>query len=324
MKRDLSGAVVVITGASSGIGREAALQFASEGSRLVLAARDAEALEEVAALCRDRGAEAIAVPTDVSDEGRVDALRDAAIERFGVIDVWVNDAAAYMMGPVDEVPPAAVRRLFDVNVMGVVHGCRAALKEMKLRDRGVIINVGSVAGKAAYAQASAYCATKHAVHGFTEALRQELVGTGIEACIVAPATVDTPLFEHAANYTGRAIEAMKPIYAPSEVAAAIVGCARRPRREVLVGAAPRMMTALQTVTPGLFERIQPKMVERDHLGGPARARSSGNLFSTREPHQVDGGWRERKPVDPRPMVGAAAAASLLGLGAYVLAVRSAS
>ena len=322
MKRDLNGAVVVITGASSGIGREAALQFAAEGSRLVLAARDAEALEEVAALCRDRGAEAIAVPTDVSDEGRVDALRDAAVAQFGVVDVWVNDAAAYMMGPVDEVPAAAVRRLFDVNLMGVVHGCRAALAVMKPRDRGVIINVGSVAGKAAYAQASAYCATKHAVHGFTEALRQELVGCGVEACIVAPATVDTPLFEHAANYTGREIEAMKPIYSPTEVAAAIVACARRPRREVLVGAAPRMMAMMQTMTPGLFERMQPKLVEREHLGGHARARSSGNLFSTREPHQVDGGWRERKPVDPRPMLGAAAVASLVGFGAYVLATRA--
>lgn len=322
MKRDLNGAVVVITGASSGIGREAALQFAAEGSRLVLAARDGEALEEVAALCRDRGAEAFAVPTDVSDEGRVDALRDFAMTQLGAIDVWVNDAAAYMMGPVEDVPAAAVRRLFDVNVMGVVHGCRAALKEMKLRDRGVIINVGSVAGKAAYAQASAYCASKHAVHGFTEALRQELVGTGVEACIVAPATVDTPLFEHAANYTGREIEAMKPIYAPADVAAAIVSCAKRPRREVLVGAAPRMMAMMQTVTPGLFERVQPKMVERDHLGGQARARSSGNLYSTREPHQVDGGWRVRKPVDPRPMVGAAAMMSLLGFGAYVLAARA--
>jgi short-subunit dehydrogenase len=324
MKRDLNGAVVVITGASSGIGREAALRFAEEGSNLVLAARDAVALEEVARLCQDKGAEAIAVPTDVSDEGRVEALREAAIARFGTIDVWVNDAAAYMLGPVEDVPAAAVRRLFDVNFMGVVHGTKAALRAMKHRDRGVIINMGSVAGKAAYAQASAYCASKHAVHGFTEALRQELLGTGIEACIVAPATVDTPLFEHSANYTGREIEAMKPIYDAGRVAAAIVACARRPRREVLVGAAPRMMSMMQAVTPRLFERVQPRMVEADHLGGQARARSSGNLFSAREPHQIDGGWKMRKPTDRRPMLGLAALVSLIGLGSYALAVRAAA
>ncbi len=313
---------MVVTGASSGIGRETSLQLADAGAHLVLAARDALALEEVARECRERGVEAMAVPTDVSDEGRVEALREATMTRFGGIDVWVNDAGAYMLGPVDEVPSAGYRRLFDVNVMGVVHGTKAALRAMKPRGRGVIINVGAIAGKMAYAQAAAYCASKHAVHAFTEALRQELVGTGIEACIVVPASVDTPIYQHAANYSGRPVEAMHPVYPAEQVAAAIVDCARSPRREVMVGAVPHLLAATHTVMPRLVEQLMPRLVEREHMGAGGQARSSGNLFSAKYPHRIDGGWRERKPpVGARPLVGIAALGSLLALGAYAFAVR---
>jgi short-subunit dehydrogenase len=296
MTSSLYGSVVVLTGASSGIGRETAVQMAKEGARLVLAARDEDALEEVVQACNERGAEAIAVATDVSLEDEVEALRDTAIDRFGGIDVWVNDAASYMMGRVDQVPSEAVRRLFEVNVMGVVHGSKAALSHFKERNKGVIINIGSVAGKAPYALASAYCATKHAVHGFTEALRQELATTPIQACLIVPATVDTPLFEHAANYTGRTIEAMRPIYPASRVAEAIVDCAKHPRREVAIGAVPRVMAAVSSAAPALYERMQPKMVEQDHLGEAEQGISTGNLFLPEQPHEVGGRWRERKPL----------------------------
>jgi short-subunit dehydrogenase len=294
MKRNLSGAVVVITGASSGIGREAALQLARKETRLVLAARDAAALEEVARACRAEGAQAICVPADVSVESHVTAVRDEALCRFGKIDVWVNDAAAYMMGGFEQCPTEAIRRLLDVNVMGVVHGSKAALSEFRRNGSGVLINVGSIAGKAAYAQASAYCATKHAVHAITEALRQELVGTEIHACLVVPATVDTPLFQHAANFTGRTIEAMRPIYPVERVAAAIVSCAERPRRQVAVGAAPRMMNVLRRTAPAVFERMEPKLVDKDHLGDEPAPDSAGNLYQPIAPHAVDGGWGAKK------------------------------
>lgn len=294
MSSSLYGAVVVITGASSGIGRETALQMAKHGARLVLAARDEDALNDVVHACNECGAEAFAVPTDVSDESEVEALRDAALAKLGVIDVWVNDAASYMMGRVDAVPADAVKRLFEVNVLGVINGSRAALTHFRQRNKGVIINIGSVAGKAPYALASAYCATKHAVHGFTEALRQELATTPIQACLIVPATVDTPLFDHAANFTGRTIEAMRPYYPAERVAEAIVDCALYPRREVLVGAAPRVLAAM-SATPG-YEKMQPKLIEREHLGREARGPSSGNLYLPEEPHQVEGHWRERKPL----------------------------
>jgi NADP-dependent 3-hydroxy acid dehydrogenase YdfG len=296
MKRELRGQVVVITGASSGVGRVAAQRFAARGAKLVLAARERDALEEVVRLCTQLGTEAIAVPTDVRDEAQVHALGEAALTRFGRIDVWVNDAAVYMMGAFERVPSEQFRALFETNVMGVVHGAQTALAHFRRQNSGTLINVGSVAGKSAYAQASAYCASKHAIHALTEALRQELVGTPIDACIVAPATIDTPLFQHAANYTGRKIRAMPPVYTPERVADAIVRCAAAPRREVLVGLAPRVFSLLQTFAPALYERIQPRMVETQHLSKQADADTEGNFQRPLPPHAAVGGWKQAKPL----------------------------
>lgn len=319
MKHRLGGSVVVVTGASSGIGREAAVQLAAEGAKLVLAARDAAALEEVARICREHGAEAIAVPTDVTHASEVDALAEAAVARFGTIDVWVNDAAAYMLGSVESTPNEAFERLFRTNFMGYVHGAKAALRVFRRHGRGVLINVGSVAGKVAYAQSSAYCASKHAVHAMTEALRQELIGTDIEACIVAPATVDTPLFQHAANYTGREMKAMPPIYRPERVAAAIVSCAKRPRREILVGSAPIAMTLAQMFGPALFERAQPKTVSKQHLKDAPQPSTSGNLYQPTGPHEVRGGWK--RDGGGRKVVKALAALAALAVPAAFVGAR---
>lgn len=295
-RRELKGAVVVLTGASSGIGRAAALLFARRGAKLVLAARDAEPLEELARECRDTyGAEAVAAPTDVRDELSVDALGGLAIEKFGKVDVWVNDAAVYMMGTLEACPSHAIRELFETNIMGVVHGTRAALACFRLAaNHGVLVNVGSIAGKVAYLDAGPYCASKHAIHAMTEALRQELLGTDIHACLVVPANVDTPLFQHAANYTGREVLAMRPISEAKRVAEAIVRCAERPRREIMVGAAPRLMVFMGRLLPWLYERVQPILVLRDHLGHAGVAATSGNFARPLEPHTVDGGWKARR------------------------------
>jgi NADP-dependent 3-hydroxy acid dehydrogenase YdfG len=297
MKRSLSGKVVVLTGASSGIGRVAAQIFADQGAKLVLAARDGDALNEVVRLCQERGGQALAVPTDVRDEAQMLALRDTAVSRFGAIDVWVNDAAVYMLGTVERVPTEQVRALFETNVIGVVNGAKAALAQFRKQGHGTLINVGSVAGKVSYAQASAYCASKHAVHAITEALRQELTGTDIHACVVGFATVDTPLFQHSANYTGKRIKAMKPVYSVERAAMAIVKSAKRPKRQRFVGAAPRMMTFMQRFMPWLYERMQPKMVAKGHLEQESAPSGPGNMEKPLPPHSDDGGWKE--PAVPR-------------------------
>lgn len=309
-RRELKGAVVVLTGASSGIGRAAALLFARRGARLVLAARDATALEDVARECRDTyGVEAVAAPTDMRDELSVDALGGLAIETFGRVDVWVNDAAVYMMGALEACPSHAIRELFETNVMGSVHGMRAALACFRISGHeGVLVNVGSIAGKVAYADAGPYCASKHAVHALTEALRQEVLGTNIHACLVVPGTVDTPLFQHAANYTGREVLAMHPIYEAKRVAEAIVRCAERPKREVLVGSAPRIMLLVGRLLPWLYERVQPMLVRKDHLGRGGVPATSGNFARPSEPHAIDGGWKSRRSPGTKALNAARTAA----------------
>jgi NADP-dependent 3-hydroxy acid dehydrogenase YdfG len=294
-RRELKDAVVVLTGASSGIGRAAALRFAAQRARLVLAARDPDALEEVAVECRDTfGVQALSVVTDVRDEVSIDALAQIAVDRFGRIDVWVNDAAVYMMGTIEDCPTQAIKDLFETNIMGTVYGTRAAMAQFRKQGSGVLINMGSVAGKVSYAKAGPYCASKHAIHAITETLRQEIRGTDIHACLAIPATVDTPLFQHAANYTGREMVAMRPIYKAERVARAIVSLAERPRREAIIGTAPRMMTLFDRLVPWLFERAMRALVDIDHLGRLGRVPDSGNLETSRGPHAVDGGWRARR------------------------------
>jgi NADP-dependent 3-hydroxy acid dehydrogenase YdfG len=304
--------VVVITGASSGIGRATAHEFAGRRGRLVLAARDAAALEAVASECAERGAgEVLVVPTDVRDESAVNALREAAVSRFGRIDIWINDAAVYAMGRFEDTPTEVFRSVLETNVLGVVHGSQAALEQFRAQGDGRLINMGSLAGRAVYADASAYCASKHAVHAITEAIRQELVGTNIHASLVAPATVDTPLFQHAANYSGREVVAMPPVYDVERVARAIVSCARRPRRIVTIGAMPRAMWLNRRLAPGIYERSMRKFVESKHLGSSYRVPSQGNLAHPMEPHATDGGWR-------RPRSRAAGVAVLAALASLVM------
>ncbi len=301
MRRQLRGAVVVLTGASSGIGRATALLFARRGARLVLAARDPYSLEEIADECRERyGAEALPVVTDVRDESSVDALSHIAIDRFGRIDVWVNDAAVYMLGSLEECPTPAIRSLIETNLMGVVYGMRAAMAAFRRQRRGVLINVGSLAGNVSYALAGPYCASKHAVHALTESLRQELGLSEIHAGLVVPGTVDTPLFQHAANYTGREIVPMPPIDDAERAARAIVSMAERPRREIVVGAAPVLLTLVDRALPWLGELVLRALVRSEHLGHQPRTKNVGNLRASREPHATSGGWRGIRRSRPLP------------------------
>jgi len=218
--------VVVITGASSGIGRATALRFAAKGARLVLAARGAESLEEVARECRKRGAKAIAVPTDVTDVGQVEELAARAVQEFGRLDVWVNNAAVGAFGLLTEIPPKDFQRVLDVNISGYVNGARAALPRLRAQASGALINVASIVSEIPLPYSAAYSISKAAVRALSVSLRSELARegvAGVEVCSVLPATIDTPFYQNAANYTGRRPMAMPPVYTAERVAKAVVG-----------------------------------------------------------------------------------------------------
>ncbi|HEX2280906.1 MAG TPA: SDR family oxidoreductase [Thermomicrobiales bacterium] len=295
MRKKMKGNVVVITGASSGIGEATAFKFAEQGANVVLAARREWALREVAAECERRGGQALVVPTDVSDEAAVHELARRALEAFGRIDVWVNNAAVGLFSRFEDAPLADFRRVIETDLFGYVYGARAVLPLFYRRGRGTLINVGSVMSEVPGPYVSAYAIAKHGVRALGECLRQEVQLAGVDdikICTVLPATIDTPFFQHAANYTGRAVKAMPPVYPAESVAKTIVDLVDHPRREVVVGNAGRLMTLQQSLAPGLNERMLATMVDRQHLEDVPAPPTSGSLFSPMgRGASIEGGWR---------------------------------
>lgn len=295
MPRGIADSVVVITGASSGIGRATALAFAQEHAKLVLAARREDLLHEAVAECEEQGANALAVRTDVTDAEAVEQLASKAVDRFGRIDTWVNNAGVMEFGRFEETPPEVFRRVIDTNLFGYIHGTRAALPIFREYGGGVLINIGSVVAETGQPYTSAYVVSKYAVRGLGVSLREELSVDGnqnIYVCTVMPATVDTPIFQHAANYSGRAVKAIPPVYPAKRVAQSIVGCARKPRPEIFVGNAARMLQMEHKVAPQLTERQMARMTDRMQLDRQKVApQTNGNLFEPiHEGNGISGGW----------------------------------
>jgi short-subunit dehydrogenase len=309
-------AVVVVTGASSGIGRATALAFADAGANLVLAARAEEPLRAAELECADRGAQALSVAVDVSYEAAVTELRNKAVDRFGRVDVWVNAAAVGVFSPFLVTPMADFRRVIDVNVMGYVYGSRAALEQMRRQESGVLINISSVTAFAPTPYNHAYVMSKAAVRALSSTVREELLLYGardVHVCTVMPATIDTPFFNHAANYTGRKVVPMPPVYPPERVARAIVNLVRVPRREVIVGPAGRVLLLPSKLVPGLVERFLARYVDRAHLACEPAPGHDGNLFHPRpDTDAVDGGWQGRRRTAVRR---AATVAAIIAAGA---------
>jgi NAD(P)-dependent dehydrogenase (short-subunit alcohol dehydrogenase family) len=261
----------------------------------------------------------MAVPLDVTDPAAVDDLASRAGARFGRIDVWVNNAAVTAFGSLQAVPMHDHRRVIETNLFGYIHGARAAFQHFLPQRHGVLINVASIDSRLSQPYMSAYVASKHAIRGLGMSLRQELWLEGyrdVHVCTVMPATVDTPLFQHAANYSGRAVDAMPPVYEAQRVAQTILRLVKKPRREVFVGHSGRFFNAQHQIAPTFTERFMAVLSDHFQLSRKKGATpTAGNLFEPiAEGREVSGHWMwENRRLLPGQVVGACV------LGASVLA-----
>jgi NAD(P)-dependent dehydrogenase (short-subunit alcohol dehydrogenase family) len=254
--------VVVVTGASAGLGRAIAHAFAERGAKLGLLARNPEALRSAAAECRAMGGEALAVPTDVSDAEAVEAAAEQVERELGPIDVWVNNAMVSVFSPVKEMEPADYRRVTEVLYLGFVHGTLVALKRMLPRNRGTIVQIGSALAYRSIPLQSAYCACKHAINGFTDSLRCELIHdkSGVKLTQVHMPAMNTWQFYWVKNRLPHKTQPVPPIFEPDVCARVVVeaAMAKSPRREYWVGASTVKAIVAQKFIPGMLDRYLAK------------------------------------------------------------------
>jgi NAD(P)-dependent dehydrogenase (short-subunit alcohol dehydrogenase family) len=277
--KPLKNQVMVITGATSGIGLATAKRAAERGARVVLCSRNESELEHTVEQIRQSGGTARAVTADVSSPEDVERLAAGAVEAFGALDTWVNNAGVSFFGRLTEVALEDMRQLFEVNFWGTVYGARAAIPHLR-RNGGALINIGSVVSDRAIPLQGAYSASKHAVKGFTDALRMELEEerAPISVTLIKPSAIDTPYFQHAKNYMDVEPKPPAPVYAPEIVANAILRAAEHPVRDITIGGGGRFLSAVGTALPRLTDfYMERAMFKSQQSNVPAEGRRD-NLY----------------------------------------------
>lgn len=320
--------VVAVVGASSGIGRETALQFAKRGAKVVVSARSQPGLASLVEEIQRSGGEAIAVVADVSDFEQVKAIADKAVEQYGRLDTWVHAAATGILAQFDQITPEEFKRVIDVNLLGQVYGAMAALPHLKREGRGALIHVSSMEGRRSLPLQSPYCASKHGVEGFLESLRVELQHEGLPISVtsILPSVINTPYYNKVRTKLGVKPTGIPPYYQPSIVVNAILYVAEHPTRDFIVGDVGRVLDVLQRLSPSLVDSLlllvgfvgqrtnEPKSEDApDNLYGPVPEydRVEGDFGNLTIPTFTD--WLEMNP----PLKWGALAAAALGAAAFL-------
>jgi short-subunit dehydrogenase len=332
--KNLSDQVVLITGATSGIGLCTARMAAEKGARLVLVARNEEALRELAEEIKTNGSEAIYCVVDVADENALRQAAEKAKETFGRIDTWVNNAGGSIYGKITDVPTEDFRRLFETNVWGVVNGSRIAAENM-CEDGGAIINLGSEVSDSPIPLQGVYSASKHAVKGFTDSLRMELEADKfpISVTLIKPTAINTPFAENAKNYLPYEPQLPQPLYAPELVAEAILHCAEHPVRDMFVGGMAKIHSSMAAIAPRLDDKMKEWSMDSSQNSGeePKSERSDGLHQSNSKLQPYGSGDRfmmkeslyQRAKLNPL-LVGALAIGGGIAVGAAIVRARSSS
>jgi short-subunit dehydrogenase len=289
--KPLSEQVILITGATSGIGLTTARMAARKGAKLALVARNRQALEELTGELNASGSQAIYAEADVADEAALQQAAEKAIQRFGRIDTWVNNAGVSIYGKIMEISMEDHRRLFETNFWGLVLGSRMAVQHIASRG-GALINVGSVLSDRAISLQGMYSASKHAVKGFTDALRMELEQDDlpISVTLIKPSAIDTPYTQHAKNYLEKEASVPPPVFAPDLVAEAILHCAEHSVRDFTVGEG-KLLAAMGQIAPRIMDKVMEKDVSKRQMKDePTPSSRPDGLYQTQSALQERGNY----------------------------------
>src|SRR5690606_38339713 len=318
------------TGASAGVGRAVVRRFAElDRARIALIARGRERLESAADEVRSLGGEAVVLPCDVADAAAVEAAAERTERELGPIDIWINCAMATILAPFAKVTADEFRRVTEVTYLGYVHGTMSALKRMRARDRGTVVQVGSALAYRSIPLQSPYCGAKHAIVGFTDSIRSELIhdGSHVEICAAHLPAVNTPQFEWARNRLPKRAQPLPPIYQPEVAAEGIHHLAHNPRRELWIGRSAIMTILGQKVAPGVLDRMLATQAWSGQQTDEPETDRPDNLFEPAPGDYAAHGRFDERATYSAPMLKAAEhmgmTAAMLGLGLGILAAGAA-